>query len=102
MESCKESTVDDAVCTDADDSIDTLGEDGTCTPVLLVEGGESGGKVGERMVGEEESEGLDKGESGTLAVSVIKCEEIFGGDCGSAAASSGNAEGWLYDGDGCA
>ena len=88
MESCKESTVD------ADNSIDTLGEDDTPTSA---EGGVSGGQV-EEMIGEEESGKLG-GESGTLAVSVVKCEEIFEDD---KSALSGSAEGLLSaEGDGC-
>ena len=53
--------------------------------VLSVEEGE---KVEETMAGEEESGGLDEGESGTLAVPVVK-GNVFKGD---GSVSSGGAE----------
>ena len=86
-ECCNESsTVDDI---EEDDSTDTLAEDAT---VLSVEGGE---KVEETMAGEEESGGLDEGESGT-AVSVVK-GDVFEGD---GSVSSGGTEGMPSEGDG--
>ena len=64
---------------------------------MSVEGGERGVKVEETMAGEEESGGLDEGESGT-AVSFVK-GDVFEGD---GSASSGGAKGVLSGGDGCA
>ena len=91
-ECCNESST--VVDMKEDNSIDTLAEDAT---VLSVEGGERGTEGEETMAGEEESEGLDEGESGTLAVSIVK-DDAFEGD---GSVSSGGAED-LLSGDGCA